>query len=1100
MTLGFGLLLFSLTIPMVRAIDVNVSACVPEGENTTAKCNDGIDNDCDSKIDYADEDCVGGCIHTCGNSVVECNEQCESDANCNEGYFCNDSCQCQVGGGPPPPPPPPPPCEAKPVTCGAWSGCVGGIRTRVCTDSCTSWDQTQECLVGCGDGTIGSGEECDDGNINPGDCCSAICTLELLINGVLESVTNTTARINWSTPCQSTGSLLEWGETLSLSDGSASLAGKNFSYTITGLGPNTTYYYQITATAGALQASYSGSFLTLGGVENCNNSIDDDSDGFCDYPASSCTDGSVPGDPECSCQPDFVCIPGECQENNRWTVTCIDQTLPKCQPDYEYEEECGVCPGVFCGPCQELDEENCICVDLENCCGNGICEPLTEDPYSCPGDCPVECLSDWECSPWQPEPCPPSAIQSRNCFDKNACEVPINPPATQQSCGVECPGLACGLCQQINIEQCICEEQVPCCGNGTCELGESHEQCPQDCILLCKPNWTCLNWGPCQNGVQTRECYDLNSCELNLDRPPEIRSCTPGCDVACNLCQNINLEACSCLAFTPCCGNSICEAQETVWSCPVDCGLPPNFRFGLPQCLDGLDNDNDGFVDYPADSGCSKPSDNSELNFFEILQQTADFLRNKFFDNPLVEQANKRFAAPAIVTIATINTFAGFSLLNLLSYLRYLFTQPAAVLFRRRRKKWGVVYNSLTKQPVDLAIVRLYKQENGQLVQSRVTDKVGRYNFIASPGRYYLTATKPGFIFPTLYLKDKKEDVKYLDVYHGETIEVTEQRAVLTANIPLDPKEDIRTPAKIVFQYYLRRAQYAFAFSAIPLATLSLVISPNPFTISLFGFHCLLYALFRRLSYQKPPKSWGIIYDKTDKNPVGLAITRIYDKQYNKLLETRVTDGKGRYSFLVDNNIYYLTVEKLGYKKVKTEDIDLLTKKREEIVNVDIALEKGQGEMPPAIVPAPPTPPTMPSEKKVGMPAKLQPPLSEVAKKPVLPPPPAEQKPVEKPILSGEELEGRVEEVGVSRESLTELMRAKESVAEIKEDIEEEKEKLEQLEDKVEDLEENIEQKIEEKTEVVKPEKIVKASPVEPSKPLSDKPDQSKKFKDNIFG
>jgi hypothetical protein len=33
-----------------------------------------------------------------------------------------------------------------------------------------------------------------------------------------------------------------------------------------------------------------------------------------------------------------------------------------------------------------------------------------------------------------------------------------------------------------------------------------------------------------------------------------------------------------------------------------------------PQCSDGIDNDNDGKIDFPADSGCSSPSDNSELN------------------------------------------------------------------------------------------------------------------------------------------------------------------------------------------------------------------------------------------------------------------------------------------------------------------------------------------------------------------------------------------------------------------------------------------------------------------------------------------------------
>ena len=34
--------------------------------------------------------------------------------------------------------------------------------------------------------------------------------------------------------------------------------------------------------------------------------------------------------------------------------------------------------------------------------------------------------------------------------------------------------------------------------------------------------------------------------------------------------------------------------------------------FGPPECSDGLDNDGDGLVDFPADCGCTDPSDNSE--------------------------------------------------------------------------------------------------------------------------------------------------------------------------------------------------------------------------------------------------------------------------------------------------------------------------------------------------------------------------------------------------------------------------------------------------------------------------------------------------------
>jgi len=78
---------------------------------------------------------------------------------------------------------------------------------------------------------------------------------------------------------------------------------------------------------------------------------------------------------------------------------------------------------------------------------------------------------------------------------------------------------------------------------------------------------------------------------------------------------------------------------------------------------------------------------------------------------------------------------------------------------------------------------------------------------------------------------------------------------------------------------------------------------------------------------------------------------RVFDKQYNKLLETQVTDSKGRYSFLVSGDNYYVTAEKSGYKKYQYEYKGVPEKKEKEekeaeaikeahVISMDIGLEK----------------------------------------------------------------------------------------------------------------------------------------------------------------
>jgi hypothetical protein len=471
------------------------------------------------------------------------------------------------------------------------------------------------------------------------------------------------------------------------------------------------------------------------------------------------------------------------------------------------------------------------------------------------------------------------------------------------------------------------------CGDGICSAGEDYLSCPDDCDPPCEPSWTVSDWSECRDGIEIRTVTDLNDCGINP--PPTQRCCAEGCTLACGQCQRLDVASQSCVAIWPCCGDRVCEDSETANTCAIDCSIPPTYETSLADCVDGYDNVADTFVDYPSDPGCDRPSDDSEYNIAEIIAEIREVL-----DRPEVQRINQ-ITAIALIASVVANTFTLFSFFNFFSYLQYLFTQPLAALYRRRRRKWGVVYNSLTKQPIDLAIVRLYLQSNGRLVQSRVTDRQGRYVFIVDEGRYYLTVTKPEHDFPTTFVKNKVEDASFIDLYFGGTFDVTKKQASVTFNIPIDPQERVQPAAKIMASYYLRRVQYAVAFAAIPVSAIAAVISPKPWAFFMLGVHCLLYVLFRRLGYQKMPKSWGVVYDQHTHKPLGRAIARIYDKHYNKLLETRVTDASGRYAFLVNSNIFYVTTERLGYETKKVEDINLTDTQKEAAITLDIGMRQG---------------------------------------------------------------------------------------------------------------------------------------------------------------
>jgi hypothetical protein len=301
-------------------------------------------------------------------------------------------------------------------------------------------------------------------------------------------------------------------------------------------------------------------------------------------------------------------------------------------------------------------------------------------------------------------------------------------------------------------------------------------------------------------------------------------------------------------------------------------------------------------------------------------------------------QTAANITAPVAVAVALANLALATSIFSILNYLWFLFTQPLLLLGRKSRQRWGIAYNSLSKVPLDLVAIRLIHAKTNLILQTRITDAKGRFSFRVRPGQYRLEAAKTGYVFPTVYLKDQKEDGDMIDVYHGEIINVEEEMS-LAVNIPLDPLTKEDTPRSVYIKRWLRRLQHFLSVVSVFVTFGALIISPSWFLLGLLAVQILTYILFRRLAVPKKPKGWGIVYDDKSRKPLSSAIVRIFDKKFNKLLETQVTDSRGNYGFFAHKNVYFITAEKAGYKKYKSEDIDL-TKQDATVVDKHIPIEK----------------------------------------------------------------------------------------------------------------------------------------------------------------
>ncbi|MBN2015887.1 hypothetical protein JW766_03560 [Candidatus Dojkabacteria bacterium] len=66
-----------------------------------------------------------------------------------------------------------------------------------------------------------------------------------------------------------------------------------------------------------------------------------------------------------------------------------------------------------------------------------------------------------------------------------------------------------------------------------------------------------------------------------------------------------------------------------------------------------------------------------------------------------------------------------------------------------KRKSWGEVKDSYTDKSVDFAYVRLYNYTTKELVDMQISDKKGKFSFVAGRGKFNVLVTAKGYKFPS---------------------------------------------------------------------------------------------------------------------------------------------------------------------------------------------------------------------------------------------------------------------------------------------------------------------------------------------------------------
>jgi len=256
--------------------------------------------------------------------------------------------------------------------------------------------------------------------------------------------------------------------------------------------------------------------------------------------------------------------------------------------------------------------------------------------------------------------------------------------------------------------------------------------------------------------------------------------------------------------------------------------------------------------------------------------------------------------------VATVNVVAGMGLHNIWMYVLLMMQFPMMLGLRRKTQTWGTVVNSLTNRPLDLSTIRVL--QNGSVKRTRVTDGKGRYVFMMPPAAYELEAKKPKFVYPAATLG------------HTKPLATDAPQGIINLVVPMDPVAKESSAGQLKRKRLRLKTQSSLAYLSVVANVSAIVFVRTPLIISLAVVSTILFILFRLKVIGKKPSHFGTVVDANNK-PIKNAVVRIFSKQYNKLADSAICDGKGRYAFLVGAGTYYLTAEKSGFKKLQSPDI-----------------------------------------------------------------------------------------------------------------------------------------------------------------------------------
>jgi hypothetical protein len=266
------------------------------------------------------------------------------------------------------------------------------------------------------------------------------------------------------------------------------------------------------------------------------------------------------------------------------------------------------------------------------------------------------------------------------------------------------------------------------------------------------------------------------------------------------------------------------------------------------------------------------------------------------------------------------------------------------IQLKKPKEFWGIVYDSISKQPLDPVKVILVYEDTGKVEGECITDLGGRYGFLARPGRFKLFPQKSNYSFPSKIV-NRDHDLIYYNIYRGEFFEIKGESDVIAPNIPMDPlKEDWNQTAKQkilqkpYYKQWLLEIFISLVFWSILLYLIYYTYQSNFSSLLSIPFLILYLLIFIFASLIPETRLWGRVLQAKTALPisrVSLVLTRPTFKNIRFGMAVTHTDGKfflranpGKYNlefYDLDGGALLGVVKvKIGKNRVLTQNFEIL--------------------------------------------------------------------------------------------------------------------------------------------------------------------------------